>query len=310
MYAAAEPGEVLRAWRAAWPLLLMVPLFAALGMLQSNTAWWPGGDDDASWWLWPLLLAAALVATAVVCVRLPIPPVWAWRLALGAFALHCLVDFNLQSPGICGTLIVVAVLAGGPAHHLGTCTISRGMATVLTIGAMAGLLFGSVRASQIAGGERTLRQLVAIDKRPLAQPPSAQHRYASAAARDDVRRIAEAWPESYGLAFRLVLLTPAGSDRLPDSTALAARHPWSGPAQELLAQDCAATGRWDEAVAAMSAAVERAPADLARRQRLAGLLERAAVASPLHATALRRRADEERARIAALEPLVHPRNRP
>lgn len=96
---------------ATLPLLGFLPLFAALGTLSSNTSWWPLGNDDATWWLWPVLLAGLGIGVIHLAMRLPWPPAWAFRLALGAFALHCLVDFDLHSPGIWGMLTVVAILA-------------------------------------------------------------------------------------------------------------------------------------------------------------------------------------------------------
>lgn len=105
------PPAAIAAPAATLPLLGILPFFAALGTLVSNTAWWPLGNDDATWWLWPLLLAGLAVGTVHLAMRLPWPPAWAFRLALGAFALHCLVDFDLHSPGIWGTLTVVAILA-------------------------------------------------------------------------------------------------------------------------------------------------------------------------------------------------------
>lgn len=106
---------------ATLPLLGILPLFAAIGMLSSNTSWWPLGNDDATWWLWPMLLTGLAIAVIHLAMSLPWPPAWAFRLALGAFALHCLVDFDLHSPGIWGTLTVVAVLAAnqrqGPARR-------------------------------------------------------------------------------------------------------------------------------------------------------------------------------------------------
>jgi hypothetical protein len=97
---------------AVWPLLIAFPLFCALGMLFSNIGWWPGGGDQ-TWWLWPLVLAAIAMGVTFFVARLELPPPWAFQLALIAFALHCLLDFNLQSPAIWGTFIIISLLAGG-----------------------------------------------------------------------------------------------------------------------------------------------------------------------------------------------------
>ena len=117
----AEPSTATAPLHATLPLLGILPFFAALFTLHSNISWWPLGNDDATWWLWPVLLAGLGILVIHLAMRLPWPPAWAFRLALGAFALHCLVDFDLHSPGIWGTLTVVAVLAThqrqGPARR-------------------------------------------------------------------------------------------------------------------------------------------------------------------------------------------------
>lgn len=123
-----EPSTAIAPPAATLPLLGLLPLFAALGTLSSNTSWWPLGNDDATWWLWPLLLAGLGIGVIHLAMRLPWPPAWAFRLALGAFALHCLVDFDLHSPGIWGTLTVVAILASEQRQGAARRTSWNGMA--------------------------------------------------------------------------------------------------------------------------------------------------------------------------------------
>ncbi len=79
---------------------------------------------------------------------------------------------------------------------------------------------------------------------------------------------------------------------------------------ELQAQDLAALGRFPQALAAERSAVGLAPAHLAFRLALARLLERAADHDPGHAAELHAAADEQRAVVAALTAVVHPRNLP
>ncbi len=117
--AVPPPGGSARALAAAAAaLLVLVPLFGACGMLASNLEWWPGADGDAGWLAYLLALGALGGAAVVVAERLPLPPPWAWRLAILACALHCLIDFDLHSPGVRGCLAIIACCAAGGARSL------------------------------------------------------------------------------------------------------------------------------------------------------------------------------------------------
>lgn len=298
-----EPGNALaphQVWRAAWPLLVIVPFFSALGMLASNLEWWPAGAGEMTWWIWPLVLSGVLIGVAVVSVHLPLPPAWAWQLALAAFALHCLVDFNLQSPGIWGTLVVVSILAGGKAFAVGVCNISRTVVTVLVLGLMIGFVIGITRLTPLVDAHRLVEQIEDAE-------PELRSRFVAIAPA--VEQVAARWPADSALLLAIVRAMPPGGERLPFSQRLAERQPWSGAALELLAADTARSGAWSDALTAMRQAVANNPAYLPRRQRLIDLLVRAARALPSQAPNLITEAERESQRLAELAPVVHPRNR-
>ena len=298
--AANAPPDRQRTWQATWPLLLLLPLFAALGMLASNLEWWPLGAGDATWWLWPMILAAVLIGVALACARLPLPPAWAWQLALAAFAIHCLVDFDLQSPAIWGTLIVVAVLAGGRAHAFGVCTISRGVVTLLVLLGLAGCLVGMRRAVQL---ELAANQLSRALQQGRAAAADAGQRSAECLR---VLDLASQWPADQPLSV-LALRGLPRAERIRADAALLQRYPWDPLLYELQAQDLGPTDGF--AAEALRTAITLDPAYLPRRQRLVELYEQAAAQSPQGRTELLALAAAERQRIAELAPVVHPRNR-
>lgn len=286
-----DPNAVNHAWRSAWPLLLFFPLFSALGMLASNLEWWPLGTGEMTWWLWPLVLSGVAVAVALLSARLPLPPSWAWQLALAAFALHCLVDFNLQSPAIWGTLIIVTVLAGGRVYAVGVCNISRSVVTGLVIGLGIGLFISiqQVTARAVAGAGL------------FGTMPRIDH--------DQAITLARQWPMDVGLLQRCVR-ERVGVERLTLTTDLVDRLPWNVELQEAFATDLALNGHWDESLAAMRNAIATNPAYLPRRELMVGLLRLAAKALPARSAVLLAEAADEQRRIAELAPRVHPRNRP
>jgi hypothetical protein len=278
-------------------LLLIVPVFCALGMLASNVGWWPLGAQEATWWVWPVALGGVLVGVAVLSVELPLPPAWAWRVALAAFALHCLVDFNLQSPGLWGTFSVVAVLAGGRAWTVGACTISRSVVTLLVAVLALATVFGIQRAVPRA-------LLAATMPPPDAPVPEAVTWVA------DAHRSAMTWPIDHDLLLASVRRHPPGEARAAWSTDFARACPWSAQAQELSAIDLSLTGRWEEALLVMRNAVAANPAYLPRRQRLVELLRRMAAVLPSRAAALQKEIEHEEQSITDLATKVHFRNRP
>ncbi len=298
----AEAADSERAWPTAWPLLLILPLFSALGMLASNVEWWPLGAGDLTWWLWPMVLAAVVIGVMWCCTQLPLPPTWAWQLALTAFALHCLVDFNFQSPAIWGTLIVVAVLAGGRVYAVGVCTISRSTVTALVLMLSLGFFIGLQRVAQ---QQRTaqLLQVGVVRGDPRVAIAEFQQRA------PQVMALAQTWPADVSQLLTLVSHLPESGDRLPFSTAVSARLPWNATASDFRAHDLAHVGRWDDALIAAQHAIACEPAFLLRRQRLMVLLAQAAQALPTRSAEFQTQIDQERQRLIELSPIVHPRHR-
>jgi O-antigen ligase len=297
----ADAAETNRTWQAAWPLVLIFPLFSALGMLASNLEWWPLGSGEMTWWLWPLLLSAVAIAVAVLSARLPLPPTWAWQLALAAFTLHCLVDFNLQSPAIWGTLIVVALLAGGRVYAIGVCNISRSVVLILVVLCLGGLVLGIGRSGQLNLAINQLR----FSNDPATQP--AERSQIGLA----VHGIALRWPADADLTVAALRQVPPGVERITHSTYARMLFSWNPSVDELVAQDLMTLGDAGAAGAAgvLRSAIETNPAFLPRRQRLVELCERAALLVPSQRDLFLQLAQAERQRIAELTPIVHPRNR-
>ena len=318
------------------PVLLLTPTFAALGMLDSAFGWWPGGAGGAGWLAWALAMGALLGAATLLAMRLAPPPAWAWRLGLGALALHCLIDFDLHSPAIWGTLAVVATLAAGDAGSARSCAVTRprlALAALAVLALGAGLGFGMHRSGELLAADALLAALdeargaVATrsaeadqDLAALAgdlglDPPPAQHPDQALAALTGallarVAALAAPWPRSPALDLELALRTPPGAERLARSAALVDAQPGSAAAHLLHADDLADAGRWDQALDEAAVVLRLSPAALTRRQRIAALYARAARALPSRAAELDAQAAAERARIAALLSVVNPRNRP
>ncbi len=297
----AVKNEIRFFLRACWPLILFILFFTSLGMLASNIEWWPLGAGESTWWLWPLILSGILIGVMVFCSRLPLPPAWAWQLALAAFALHCLVDFNFQSPAIWGTLIVVSVLAGGHHYVLNNSLLSRCVITLLIMGMALGLTVGTQRVIELQMGQSRLA-------------PSATEtlNHITSGVHPDAKKLlalAEHWPASVELSAACISSHPPSNDRLSLTQTFVEHHPWNAQGHEWLAQDFAAVGQWDDAIHALTIAIDYSPAFLPRHQRLAELLDRATVALPTRANDFQHQAETERQRIIDLAQIVHPRNR-
>ena len=287
--------------RACWPLILFILFFTSLGMLASNIEWWPLGAGESTWWLWPLILSGILIGVIAFGARLPLPPAWAWQLALAAFALHCLVDFNFQSPAIWGTLIVVSVLAGGRTYLVNNSVMNRCIITILIMGMALGLTIGVQRVIELQIGQHFIS----------AAAPSSKNGTAFINNLDAKKALtlAEHWPASVELSAAYIVASPPSNDRLSLTQTFVEHHPWNAQGHEWLAQDFAAVGQWDDAIHALTIAIDYNPAFLPRHQRLAELLDRAAVALPTRANDFQHQAERERQRITELAPIVHPRNR-
>lgn len=296
----AAKNEMPYFLRASWPLAIFMLFFTALGMLASNIGWWPLGYGESTWWLWPLILSGIFIVVIVFCAHLSLPPTWAWQLALTAFALHCLIDFNFQSPAIWGTVIVVSVLAGGRHYVLNNSLIHRGIITVFILGMALGLTIGMQRVIELQIGHYF-----------ISAASHSKDATAYIVHSDIEKALADAkhWPASVELSSAGILAIPPSHDRLSITKAFAEQYPWNAQAHEWLAQDFAAVGQWEDAIHALTTAIEYSPAYLPRHQRLTELFDRAAVALPTRANEFHLQAEIERQRITELAQIVHPRNR-
>ena len=315
---------------AGLALVLAVPYLHLFGMLSFGG--WPGSPYDLNL-LWSLLLGLVLAATTWAAAKLAPPPGWALRLALLAAAIHALVDFDLHSGGVVGTLVVVAVLAGGArARHLPLRGAWRALPAVLVILAIGVLAWGGrrgrelVEARDLAAAVRALDVARGQDAKRLKdaathlayqlgrEAPSAADLAPAPIAALATAAIDRAWAlasvppvADAATLTTLVALVRPGRERLPWSTRVVDLHPHNAFAHLQLAEDFASAGAWREAIASASTAVGRSPWHLPYRQQLVRFLElgAAAAADP----ALLTQARNEREQIRALGPLVHVRDR-
>jgi hypothetical protein len=291
------------AWMCSWPLFIAFLFFSAVGMLSSNTSWWPGGGD-ATWWLWPIIYAGLAIAVVCWAVRLPLPAPWAVQLALSAFFLHCLIDFHLQSPALWGTIIIVSVLAFPLTQQLAQAgrvpfpnsVWSRVIVSGFSILLLSGLLYGTQRAIMLGYGHALSNSL-------------------SATTTDDERaqicqlqwRIASTWPVDPSLALKAAHGAPLSHDHVALVRTISAAFPWDGQIHEIVARQLFAQGYYAEAINEMQAGVATTPALIPRRKRFIILLENALAKQPAQES-WKTILAHERAFVAEWETKVYKRN--
>lgn len=308
---------------AAIGLALVTSYCCLLGMLDGNLGWWPGGGTPFGQGAWGLLLGAGLALLLLLAARVPLPPRWWLRFGLTALAIHCLVDFNLHSFAVVGTLLTVAVLAGSPAREL---PVGRPVGALLLVGTAllaAGALLWAATAIDLRATGDLVRSL-----RLAREPAHAEEGFASIAfilgvelpppgdRRGRVALFGEAVESAWNgaaadpsLQLTVIGFAPPSAERLARLDGLRLRLPWSAGVARLRADDLAAAGKWQEAIDEQRRATLLAPANLPIRQELEALLARAAEARPADAERWRvERAEVQRVR-QELEPVVDYRNR-
>jgi O-antigen ligase len=283
-------------WSATWPLFIAFLFFAALGMLSSNTMWWPAGGDD-TWWLWPLIFAGIASVVMLFAVRLPLPKPWACQLALLAFFLHCLIDFNLHSPALWGALILVSILAA-PRQWTWPITMPhRVIISALFILLCGGLWFGTQRAVRLGMAAGQLSAENSAENNNDRQRLSASQ-----------WQLAQEWPVDPTLALSAARNAPFTGESLALLRSINAAFPWDGQIQEIYAQHLFIRGFYAEAISRMNAAVATNPALIPLRKRFVTLLEQALVKQPNN-DAWQALLSEQRQFIATWSERVYLRNR-
>ena len=293
-----------------------------LGMLNGNVGWWPGGGTIIGQLAWSLVISVVL-GVVLLTLRLPFPPGWCFRLALAALSLHCLIDFNLHSFAVIGTLLVVAVLAGGRRQEIACGRLVGLSLVVLTLSLGYGALQWAAAALTQRGLQDEIRELRLVGDPAHAQdalaaiaygrgepPPNPGDRAAIqrlvAATITDLNARAAAEPE---IALQLCALSPLSPERAARLDALRVALPFNSTVSRLRADEYVHVGDYPAAVSEMRRALSLAPASQPLRQQLVRILERAARQDPAHAE----RWQDERAAVEAerqrLEPLVDFRNR-
>jgi len=325
----SDRDEPLPTMVPKWSLILPLALIfvtsylSLLGMLDGNLGWWPGGDSLLGQGAWGLLVGVVLAALLLVAVRMPLPAGQWMRLALAALALHALIDFDLHSFAVIGTLLVIAILAGGQRYER---RIGRGFGVALLV-VVVSVGVGWVRWAQHALDLRNAQDLVRsvrLTRDPahvdegfatlaaqlgMAEPPVGDRR-----GRNDIIAQAVATglslsAEDPTIAIQFIGMLPPSPERLARLDALFPRLTHHLPLARLRAQDHLAAGRWSDAVTEMRRGVALAPAYLPARQELELLLGQIADRDPPHAAQWRSEREQVAAERAALQSIVDYRNR-
>ena len=304
-------------------LIFVTGYLSLLGMLDGNLGWWPGGDFLLGQAAWGVLVGVGMAAMVLMAKRISLPTSTWLRLALAALSLHALIDFDLHSFAVIGTLIPLAILAGGARYQrqVGRLFGAVLLVVVVVVGVgwvrWAHAAFDLRNAQDLVRALRLTRDPVHVDDgfaalaAQLGMPePAAGDR----GGRNDVitQAIATGLTLSAAdptIAVQLIGILPPSQERLAQLDALFARIPHHLPLARMRAHDHLVAGRWREAINEMRRGVALAPAYLPARQELELLLGQIADRDPTHAAEWRRERDQVAAERAAIEPIVDYRNR-
>lgn len=312
-------------------LIFVTGYLSLLGMLDGNLGWWPGGDSLLGQGAWGLLVGVGMAAMVLAAGRMPLPTGWWLRLALAALSLHTLIDFDLHSFAVIGTVIPLAIIAGGAqsgvpsrAHqqrHVGRAVGAAFLVLVVFMGV------GWVRWAHAALDLRNAQDLVRalrLTRDPahvdegfatlaaqlgMAEPPMGDRRGRNEVIAQAVAAGLSLSAEDPTIAVQLIGLLPPSPERLAQLDALYPRVPHHLPLARLRAQDHLAAGRWHDAITEMRRGVALAPAYIPAHQELEVLLGQIADRDSAHAAQWRSERDQAAAERAAIEPIVDYRNR-
>jgi hypothetical protein len=357
--AAAEPvpadePSTLVSWTVPIALGVLVLYWGGLGTLIDNVSWWPGhdrlvvGDIALAPLAWCAVVGALMAVSFRLLLGLPRPPAWCLELALASLAMHCVLDFDLQSGAVVGSVVACASLAPGRVRGLGSDERRLGWAPlgvaalVLSVGIAALVAAMSIGARahdaaaiaddvQELGAQGTTREQAAkavaelVARARLEAPPPGvlgNPAQLSAVVESALAEADAMAPWDYPLRTRLIELAAPGATREERTAALAAVRPASAMVFDLWAQDAYVQAQAAEhahsadAVRWWRAAVERRRSSVALRplavrghRVFAELLDDAAEHDPERAEQLKGEATAERQWVARMESRVHPRNR-
>jgi len=217
------------------PTLLLVPLLVLpyvivmhSTLVSDNLAFWPPFAGPISLLYWALAIGACAAAGFWVGSRPAGVPALAADLAIGTFALACLIDFHLQDPTLIAVAVIVACLVPRgrePLRHKAWMP-AIALAIVLAVAVQAfGLLrFAERRATsglleetertraadrdvRLATWHRLLGGREDVDLRRVADDPGLAARFRSELLGPVYVR-ARAWPPDRSLWMRIVTLDP------------------------------------------------------------------------------------------------------
>ncbi len=332
----ADSGQTT--WLTPLALIVITAYLCLLGMLDGNLGWWPGGEGPLGQAAWGVVVGLWMAMLLRLTRGLqPVPKPWL-RLAVAALVVHSLIDFDLHSFAVVGTLITVAVLAGSCGAEscgTGSCCIGRqaaerrvgrGLGLVMLVAIFA-LGFGWLQWAHTALELRHAQDIIRalrLTRDPLhaddgfsalanqmgvAEPSATDNR-----ARTELLHMAVTTGLSQcatdpTTAVQLISIMPPSAARLAQLDALWPRLPYALSLARLRAQDYLVAGRWLDAVSEMRRGLALAPAYIPARQEFEGLLEQIANRDPDHADQWRAARTQAAAERVALEPLVDFRNR-
>ncbi len=310
-------------WLAPITLALITAYLALLGMLDGNLGWWPGGASMLGQGAWGVLVGGGLALCLLWSLRSPLPARWWLRLALAALALHTLIDFDLHSFAIIGTLITVAVLAGGTHRES---PVPRWVGAVGLIGVLVfstSWIWWANRAMDLRYADNLVRAM-----RLIRDPAHIEEGFASVAAQlgveppaiGDRRGCSELLAQAVatGLAWSaadptltttFISVLPPSIERLARLDEMALRLPYSLAVTRLRAQDYLAAKQFPEAVNEMRRGIAIAPAYLPMRQELETLCEQLITHDPANAERWHKEQADSARQRESLASIVNYRNR-
>ncbi len=308
---------------AAVALAVLIGYLGLLGLLDGNVGWWPGGGTLAGQAQWTLLIGLVMAALLWLLRDLPLPAVLWLRLGLAATAVHCLVDFDLHSFAVIGTLFTVAVLAASTHRELPVRRWVGGTLLVAVLLLIVGGMGWARSALSLRAADDMVRSLRLASDPPHAddgfhdlammldaeEPAAGDRNGRVALAQLAIMRAQQLAAADPTRQVQILSVLPPSAARLARLDELYGRLPFYALVANLRAQDLSQLQRWDEAVAEQRRGVALAPAYLPAQQQLIRLLSSAADQDLPRAVFWRAERAAAEQHMRELEPVVDYRNR-
>jgi len=307
-------------------MIFVTGYLCMLGMLDGNLGWWPGGGDLLGQGAWGIVVGVFLAVGVRLAWHTTSPPRWWLRLGVAAVALHSLIDFDLHSFAVIGTLLVVVICAGAHDAAGRTWRMPRAVGVLLflmVVGMGAGWVSWVQQALDVRNAQDVVRALrltrdaahrdegfeALAFKLGMPEPAAGDGRARTELVMQAVTTGISLSASDPTTTVQLLSTLPPSTERLTRLNALLVHLPYHLSLARLRAQDYLAAGRWNDAITEMRRGVALAPAYLPARQELEMLLGHVAERDTTHAQQWR----DERTRVIAereaLESIVDYRNK-